>query len=118
MKNSSVVRSAGGKRRSRRSFLQTVAMGTGMAASELRAATPSLSQRKSKAIAPEANSNGNDGASAPYFAKAVEFEEGVIFRPAKRPGYSAWVAPWRGADGSIFLSFIEKRRLPNPTFRP
>src|SRR5881396_1445821 len=51
-------------------------------------------------------------------ARAVGFENRVVFYPARRPGYAAWVAPWKGPDRSLFVSFIEKRRLPNPTHRP
>src|SRR5690348_9549913 len=55
---------------------------------------------------------------AKVWAKAIGFEHRAVFYPVKRPGYAAWVAPWKGPDGSLFVSFIEKRRLPNPTHRP
>ena len=51
-------------------------------------------------------------------ARAVDLVERTVYYPASRPGYAAWVAPWKAPDGSLFVSFIEKRRLPNPTHRP
>lgn len=50
--------------------------------------------------------------------RAIDFEEKEIYHPKKRPGYSAWVALWPGADGEWLLSFVEKRRLPNHDYRP
>lgn len=57
-------------------------------------------------------------AARTWQARAVELEARTVYYPAKRPGYAAWVAPWIAPDGSLFVSFIEKRLLPNPTHRP
>lgn len=69
---------------------------------------PLFAQAAAQQAAPERRS----------WARATGLEERTIFYPAKRPGYAAWVAPWKGPDGSLFVSFIEKRHLPNPTHRP
>ncbi len=97
----------------RRRFLQSVAWGTGVIALDRSSAHP---------LAASEGAGEKDKAAASItlrlFAHGTEFEETVIYRPAKRPGYSSWVAPWRGPDGSLFLSFIEKRRHANSLYRP
>lgn len=91
----------------RRVFLQAVAGGSALASSSVvSGAASSLAQATGQVTQP--------APKPPSFARALDFEESVIYRPAVRPGYVCWVAPWRGPDGSLFLGFAERRKLPNP----
>lgn len=51
-------------------------------------------------------------------ATAYEVEERDVYHPEVRPGYAAWVALWRSRKDELMLAFCEKRRLPNPSYRP
>ena len=52
--------------------------------------------------------------------KNWQFEDQEIYVPEKRPGYAAWVVIWPvpGQKKEYLLSFIEKRRGVNKTYRP
>ncbi len=103
----------------RRKFLQSLAMGTGMiminesGADPLALpAVPSKEDVKSieKILAPSTSSQ--------FFAQATNFEESVAYRPGKRPGYCSWVTVWKDPKGSLLMNFCERRRHPNPIYHP
>ncbi|MFH1007777.1 MAG: sialidase family protein [Candidatus Latescibacterota bacterium] len=41
-----------------------------------------------------------------------------IYHPKVRPGYACWTSLWRAPTGELLLAFAEKRRAPNPSYRP
>ena len=45
------------------------------------------------------------------YARAVDFEEQVVYFPEHRPGYTAWVNLFLFGNGDIGLTFDEIRRL-------
>ena len=101
----------------RRRFLTTIATAGGLTALNLGGETSTALGNKTD------QPTGQKTQSIPtsfskFWAQAVDFEERVVYYPDKRPGYAAWVAPWKGPNGALFLSFIEKRQLPNPNHRP
>ena len=49
--------------------------------------------------------------------RAFDVTEKDIYHPEVRPGYAAWVSVWRGASRELLLSFCEKRRRKNPSYR-
>ena len=52
------------------------------------------------------------------YARAVDFEDRVVYYPQKRPGYTAWVRLCAFGDGDLGLTFLEVRREPNPRLIP
>ena len=76
----------------RRSFLQSVALGTGTLASTLSETTGAV--ETSQTAKAGAGTTSAQAKSVKLFARAVEVEHAEIYRPAKRPAYAAWVAPW------------------------
>ena len=57
-------------------------------------------------------------ASKTSAAKAIHFEDRVVYYPEHRPGYTGWVKLFQFGNGEIGLSFDEVRRGPNPHFSP
>ena len=85
---------------SRRRFLQAVSAGTGIIG------------------ASAAGRDGRTAGSAEGYARAVDFEQSVAYRPAEHPGYCSWVTAWKGPNGSLLLNLCERRRGSNPIHRP
>jgi hypothetical protein len=56
--------------------------------------------------------------SAMDFAKAENVKVRDIYHAKIRPGYCCWVSLWSDAKGAVYLSFVEKRRAPNPNWEP
>ena len=107
--------------RSRRRFLQSATAVTGVVTSALSAGA-AQSAPESKKPTEEKGTQRQTPAeplSPPkLFARALGFEESVAYRPAKRPGYCSWVTVWKAPDGSLLLNLCERRKLPNPIYRP
>jgi hypothetical protein len=57
-------------------------------------------------------------ARAADFARADDIRIGEPYRAKVRPGYCCWVCLWRDAGDGVYLSFVEKRRSPNPDWEP
>src|SRR4051812_32166730 len=56
---------------------------------------------------------GSTRAANPPHAKAVEFEEKVIFHPPENPGFAAWVQLWREPPydkGDLRVKFLMRRK--------
>lgn len=104
---------------SRRSFLQSVVLGTGV----IVPGTPqtlsfgTFEEFKTGGIATRFEGRPESTKLPKLFAHAVEFEESVAYRPAKRPGYCCWVTVWKAYDGSLLLNFCERRKHSNPIYR-
>ncbi|WP_418667866.1 sialidase family protein [Allofournierella sp.] len=47
-----------------------------------------------------------------------EFEQTLVYAPAKRPGFVAWATAFSYGDGSVGLSFDETLEAENPYFTP
>lgn len=50
--------------------------------------------------------------------QAHHVEINDIYHPEVRPGYACWASLWRAPTGELLLAFAEKRRAPNPSYRP
>src|SRR5687767_12312312 len=46
-------------------------------------------------------------------ARAIEFEERLIFRSPENPGFAAWVQLWQDPAGDLRVKFLH-RRQPGP----
>ena len=56
--------------------------------------------------------------TAEPFARATNVDVKEVYHPKERPGYACWTALWHDPDGNLFLAFTEKRRAPNPLWKP
>lgn len=56
--------------------------------------------------------------SSTEYARALGFEERVVYRPEVRPGYAAWASLFQFGNGDLGLAVNEIRRGGNPDFNP
>ena len=49
-------------------------------------------------------------AAKPPRARAVDFDEKIIFRSPENPGFAAWVQLWQQPDGDLMTKFLLRRK--------
>ena len=52
------------------------------------------------------------------FARAEDVRVSDAYRAAVRPEHACWVTLWQDTKGAVYLSFVDTRRAPNPTWQP
>ncbi|HLJ11325.1 MAG TPA: sialidase family protein, partial [Planctomycetaceae bacterium] len=56
--------------------------------------------------------------NAAEIARADEIRTRRPYQAKVVPGYCCWVCLWRDSGEGVYLSFVEKRRAPNPDWEP